>query len=106
MTAWYNQCCRLVSRSSTCKRVVCDALAIAALVTVLVGVLAARNGGRVVRRGFFCDDESIRLPFQEETVPDWALLLASVAIPILAVSVTDSGSFLGAHVARKRVLAS
>ena len=70
----------------TCKRVACDALAIAALIAVMGGVLAAKRAGRVVRRGFFCDDESIRLPFREETVPNWALVLAVAAIPVLAVS--------------------
>ena len=80
------KCCRLVCRSPTCKRVACDVLAIAALIVVLGTTLATKNAGHVVRRGFFCDDESIRLPFREETVPDWALVLAIAAIPILAVS--------------------
>ena len=78
MLSVYNDCCR---------RVACDALAIAALVAILVPVIVVNNAGRVVQRGFFCDDESIRLPSKDETVPTWALFLASLGLPTLTVSI-------------------
>uniref|UniRef100_A0A914HW86 EF-hand domain-containing protein n=1 Tax=Globodera rostochiensis TaxID=31243 RepID=A0A914HW86_GLORO len=33
------------------------------------------------RRGFFCDDDSIRLPYKSSTVPDWLLLLYALGVP-------------------------
>uniref|UniRef100_A0A183BKZ2 AcidPPc domain-containing protein n=1 Tax=Globodera pallida TaxID=36090 RepID=A0A183BKZ2_GLOPA len=35
------------------------------------------------RRGFFCDDDSIRLPYKGSTVPDWLLLLYALGVPAL-----------------------
>ena len=67
-------------------RTLWDAAALVGLVLVLVGARVARSRGSVVRRGFFCDDESIRLPYHDSTVPTWALLLGTIAIPVLSVS--------------------
>ena len=36
--------------------------------------------------GFFCEDTSIRYPLLDSTVPDWALVIAGVLIPLTAVS--------------------
>ena len=67
-------------------RVLTDLLAIAILGALELGVyLAEKNGVVAERRGFFCDDTSIRLPFKDSTVPSWALLLSAVSIPLLAV---------------------
>ena len=41
-----------------------------------------------VRRGFFCDDESIKLPYLVGTVPTWALILGSLGVPLLTVCMT------------------
>ena len=38
-------------------------------------------------RGFFCDDESIKYPFIEETVNSLSLIAAAVIIPIVIVSI-------------------
>lgn len=68
-------------------RVLLDLLAIALLVALWIGVFLAEVKGVVAeRRGFFCDDTSIRLPFKRSTVPDWALVLAAVCTPLVTVS--------------------
>ena len=68
-------------------RVLTDLLALGILGALELGVyLAEKNGVVAERRGFFCDDTSIRLPFKESTVPSWALSLCAVFIPLLAVS--------------------
>ncbi|KAL3112827.1 hypothetical protein niasHT_019801 [Heterodera trifolii] len=33
------------------------------------------------QRGFFCDDDSIRLPYKSSTVPDWLLLVYALGVP-------------------------
>jgi hypothetical protein len=38
------------------------------------------------KRGFYCDDESIRYPFKDSTVPNWALYIYCFSIPLLVVS--------------------
>lgn len=46
------------------------------------------------RRGFFCNDDSIKYPFvNEELLPTWTLLLVSVILPVFTVSVSISMSF-------------
>ena len=72
-------------------RVLADLLAIALLGTLELGVYLAEERGVVAeRRGFYCDDTSIRLPFRHSTVPGWALALCSVAVPFFAVSLTEA----------------
>lgn len=71
----------------TWSRVLTDLLAFIILGALELGVyLAEKNGVVAERRGFFCDDTSIRLPFKDSTVPSWALTLSAVCIPLLAVS--------------------
>ena len=68
-------------------RVLLDLLAIALLGGLELGVyLAEKNGVVAERRGFFCDDSSIRLPFKHSTVPGWALGLSAACLPLVAVS--------------------
>ena len=68
-------------------RLLLDVVAIAVLCALELGVyLAEKNGLVAERRGFFCDDTSIRLPFKESTVPSWLLTLSAVSIPLIAVS--------------------
>ena len=39
------------------------------------------------RRGFFCNDDSIKYPYKtKETFPTWAVLLVSVILPVVTVS--------------------
>ena len=66
-------------------RVLSDIVVLVTLIITEVGLFAAELTGRVVKRGFFCDDESIRLPLKQSTVPSWALVIAAPGIPITAV---------------------
>ena len=34
-------------------------------------------------RGFFCDDETLRHPYRDSTVPTWALVIASYGLPTI-----------------------
>ncbi|XP_049815638.1 putative phosphatidate phosphatase [Schistocerca nitens] len=45
--------------------------------------------GKPFRRGFFCDDESIRHPVKADTVPSLALALVALGLPLLVVVVTE-----------------
>ena len=64
----------------------CDWLVLAALAVAQVCVLVAGPHLPVTRRGFFCDDPSIRYPFRESIVPSWAMVLVTVAVPGAVVS--------------------
>lgn len=74
------------------------------LVLVLLGCLAlflelAGEKGLSVRRGFFCDDESIRYPYQPHpAVPTWALVVGTLSISIATVG---TGMEQGATVLRR-----
>ncbi|CAG7723108.1 unnamed protein product [Allacma fusca] len=41
------------------------------------------------RRGFFCEDESIRYPFKGSTVPNWLLYIYGFSIPITVILITE-----------------
>ena len=69
----------------TCARLVCDLVALAVLLVLFVGLYVAGITGRIVRRGFFCDDESLKLAYLDSTVPSWALIIASLGLPLLGV---------------------
>ena len=60
------------------------------LAFLLIVGLASALLGLVIppyRRGFFCNDESIKYPYiTNETFPTWALLLVSVVLPVVTVS--------------------
>lgn len=74
------------------------------LVLLLLGCLAlflelAGMKGLSVRRGFFCDDESIRYPYQPHpAVPTWALVVGTLSISITTVG---TGMEQGATVLRR-----
>ena len=56
---------------------------------LIVGLVSALLGLVIpsFRRGFFCNDESIKYPYTtKETFPTWALLLVSVVLPVVTVS--------------------
>ena len=48
-------------------------------------------GEPLVKRGFFCDDESLAHPVKPNTVPTWALMVFSLLIPVLVVVAVDKG---------------
>ena len=49
----------------------------------------------LVKRGFFCDDESLAHPVKPNTVPTWTLMTVSLLVPMLVVVVVEAG-LLGA----------
>ena len=67
-------------------RSIFDLITILLLLFLFIGLYVAENNGSVVKRGFYCDDVSIRFPFRESTVPIWALVVSVLSIPLVAVS--------------------
>lgn len=49
--------------------------------------------GSPYKRGFFCDDESIRLPFKESTVTSAMLYFVGLVLPICLVSTLQRFKF-------------
>ncbi|XP_063695783.1 putative phosphatidate phosphatase [Culicoides brevitarsis] len=45
--------------------------------------------GSSYKRGFFCDDESLKHPFKESTVKSWMLYLYGIVLPTLAIVLTE-----------------
>jgi len=41
--------------------------------------------GQPFQRGFYCDDESIRYPYKDSTVPNWVLYLIGAILPIITI---------------------
>lgn len=66
-------------------RVLCDSVALVFFIVFLVIGEFLEINGVVTRRGFYCDDESIRYPYRPDTVPTWALVIGSVGIPLVAL---------------------
>ena len=75
----------MAGAKSCITRVVCDGFAIAVVVLLLIVGLALEKNGIVTRRGFYCDDESIRYPYRPDTISTLAVVIGSVAIPLAAV---------------------
>ena len=53
-------------RRISCARLACDLVALGTLLILLIGLYVAGITGRIVRRGFFCDDESLHLELQRD----------------------------------------
>uniref|UniRef100_A0A0K8TTU9 Putative lipid phosphate phosphatase n=1 Tax=Tabanus bromius TaxID=304241 RepID=A0A0K8TTU9_TABBR len=45
--------------------------------------------GDPYKRGFYCDDESLRHPFKESTVRNWMLYIVGLALPIFVMIITE-----------------
>ncbi|KAI5716121.1 hypothetical protein M8J76_001316 [Diaphorina citri] len=60
-------------------------------VTVIVGfpVLGYYLLGDPYKRGFFCDDESIRHPYKESTVTSRVLYFVGLGVPIITMIITE-----------------
>ena len=54
-----------------------------------LGIWLCEMKGISFRRGFFCDDETIRFPYKDSTVPGYALIVISVSCPVVLVSSGD-----------------
>lgn len=61
------------------KKIVIDFLCVFA---VGLPILIFRVFGKSFKRGFFCDDLSIRYPFHPSTVPDYGLYIIGFVLPI------------------------
>ncbi|CAB0012180.1 unnamed protein product [Nesidiocoris tenuis] len=60
------------------------------LSAVALPILIFRLFVTPVKRGFFCDDESIRYPFKESTVPNIALYVVGLGLPLIVMGFTES----------------
>ncbi|KPU76359.1 uncharacterized protein Dana_GF13080, isoform C [Drosophila ananassae] len=91
----------------TNKRILCR-VGLDVLILLCVGfpILLFFLLGEPYKRGFFCDDESLKHPFHDSTVRNWMLYFIGVIIPVgvmLAVEViisqnkakTDNGNSIG-----------
>lgn len=61
---------------------------------LIVGLINALLGLVIppYRRGFFCDDDSIKYPFtSSESLPNWAVILVSVVVPVTVILVCEIG---------------
>lgn len=45
--------------------------------------------GSAYKRGFFCDDESLKHPFKESTVKSYMLYLYGIVLPVVAIILTE-----------------
>ncbi|XP_004526359.1 putative phosphatidate phosphatase isoform X1 [Ceratitis capitata] len=45
--------------------------------------------GKSYHRGFFCDDESLKHPFKDSTVPNWMLYVIGLVIPIGVITTSE-----------------
>jgi len=74
---------------------------------VAVPCLLLNLVGEPYMRGFFCDDESIRHPYLDSSVPTWALILISYSLPAIIIALVEtaflkhSESFTGPRLARE-----
>ena len=63
--------------------------------------------GEPYMRGFFCNDESIRHPYLDSSVPTWALVLVSYCLPAIIIALVEtallkhSETFNSARLARE-----
>ncbi|KAF7278004.1 putative phosphatidate phosphatase [Rhynchophorus ferrugineus] len=45
--------------------------------------------GNAFHRGFYCDDESLRHPFHESTVPSWSLYITGIGLNVFTMTLTE-----------------
>ena len=60
--------------------------------TVIAGAVLAVFELHLVpatRRGFFCDDQSIRYPYAGSTISSWLLIVLFLVIPVIGVVLTE-----------------
>jgi len=55
--------------------------------TVFIPTIVFELGDvRPFQRGFFCDDDSIKYPFRNNTVPWWTVGVVGILVPAITVS--------------------
>ncbi|CAH0550655.1 unnamed protein product [Brassicogethes aeneus] len=45
--------------------------------------------GTAFHRGFFCDDEDLKHPFHESTIPSWSLYISGLGLNVLVMTLTE-----------------
>ncbi|KAM7355802.1 putative phosphatidate phosphatase [Cochliomyia hominivorax] len=50
--------------------------------------------GKAKKRGFFCDDESLKYPYQEDTVSGSMLMALTLYVPLLLIAIGEAVLFL------------
>ncbi|KAL5285872.1 PPAP2A.2 family protein [Megaselia abdita] len=68
------------------RRIIYDIIVLAA---VGFPILCMFLWGQPYKRGFFCDDESIKHPFHESTVKSWMLWIIGFILPVIMVVSTE-----------------
>ena len=56
-----------------------------ALMTMPLVTYLCETEGISFKRGFFCDDETIRFPYMDSTVPNYTLLFITISCPVVIV---------------------
>lgn len=68
------------------------------IISVGLSILAFFLWGSPYKRGFFCDDESLKHPFHDSTVKSWMLYMTGMVLPIALVSLFFSLFFFTFYV--------
>ncbi|RWS29445.1 lipid phosphate phosphohydrolase 1-like protein [Leptotrombidium deliense] len=76
----------LTRMAASWQRLIIDLLSITVLLTP---VIVLRVAMRPVSRGFYCDDETIRYPFKENTVSPLHLIFVVILFPILMFAIIE-----------------
>ena len=75
---WVRPRCRHVVRGIILTVVACTLLAVFEL-----------NFIPATKRGFFCDDQTIRYPYFHSTIPTWLLVILFIVVPDIGVVITE-----------------
>lgn len=67
-------------------RFIVEGVSFLTFVMLSLAVWLCEKNGISFKRGFFCDDETIRFPYKDGTVPSYALIIISVFCPVVLVS--------------------
>jgi len=59
------------------------------LTVIGIPLLCLYFSGKPFRRGFYCDDTSIRYPFKESTISSGLLYVYAIGIPVIIISVVE-----------------
>ena len=76
----------MVVKLRTVGRYAVEGLSLVVLLVLCAALYACERRGVGYKRGFFCADESIRLPYKDSTVPSYALAIICVCVPAIIVS--------------------
>jgi len=56
------------------------------LTAILPSAVLELSNIRPFQRGFYCDDDTIKYPLKQSTVPGWAVGVIGLSVPVLTVS--------------------